>query len=486
MSLMRDYCYYNYNRRVEESGAKSGSDLILNTFGNNGAIIRRYKEDMRLIKDKLKKYYMDKVNAQLPNPMGEKEFFEMMDDLQNNVIEKAAEKMNSQIDMPGTYGETVAAVAQDASNLQRVFGQFKKIAEQIAGSSFSKNPLPIITKDMISGKPSAYKILQKYREAYLNSETTFKVDASYTRAIAEHAGQINTIMSNLSALEAIQAGGISEFGTKIESDAINKLIDYTWRFLKIVTGFVSEDNLKDDLEEFLSDDISSMFSKDNVTITSSGTQQNKKGIKVKTEDIAIEMDFQKMLKGETGTMKVKLPGISVKRTDATINSLGNPEVNIRIKGTSMGNYLEGLDDDNIMYEFFNAYACYNMALTHLKQKAALGKENQAAMDTMYDYMHACMLPIALAGNMNYEDFAYFLVVNDKVYNMIDILEDIIASGDFSSVSSELSQKQTGVKNAHNSYWSDNDPTGKQRSDAIIAHIRNLKNITMHLRLALKI
>jgi hypothetical protein len=82
-----------------------------------------------------------------------------------------------------------------------------------------------------------------------------------------------------------------------------------------------------------------------------------------------------------------------------------------------------------------------------------------------------------------------MVINDKVYNVAEIMEKISNEKDDQSyVSSDLQKHQYNIKNAHNRYYQkETDPTsnkeGETRSRMIINDIRN-RNITMELSLNL--
>jgi hypothetical protein len=71
----------------------------------------------------------------------------------------------------------------------------------------------------------------------------------------------------------------------------------------------------------------------------------------------------------------------------------------------------------------------------LKSKASLDSSAKEAMQDMYNYMHAAMLPFALAGSLTKDDFAYFLIINNKVYNIFQIMD--LIDNNFDIVSSNL-------------------------------------------------
>lgn len=106
------------------------------------------------------------------------------------------------------------------------------------------------------------------------------------------------------------------------------------------------------------------------------------------------------------------------------------------------------------------------------------------MKNMYNYYHAAMLPLAVSGSLTSDDFAYFLVVNDKVYNVIEIIQKVANNDDFSSIESNLSTHQNNIKNIHQrSFVPERDPhsniEGYERSSYMINTINKL-NIVIKL------
>ena len=194
---------------------------------SNNKIKQRYKESTTELNEKLKKIYLSKINSISSNKMGEKEFFNLLKNIQENALEEAAEKMTqklqttdiSMLDIVKSTG-----IEKDVSNLQNIFNKFKDILEQITGGTFSKNPIPILTKDMLNGDVSVDNIKKVYRDAYLSDRFTFKVDSTYTRAISSHANEINKMLASMSALENIKNGGMNSFSLETQNKTINAFI----------------------------------------------------------------------------------------------------------------------------------------------------------------------------------------------------------------------------------------------------------------------
>lgn len=194
---------------------------------SNNKIKQRYKESTTELNEKLKKIYLSKINSISSNKVGEKEFFNLLKDIQENALEEAAEKMTQKLQTTNISMLDIikpTGIEKDVSNLQNIFNKFKNILEQITEGTFSKNPIPILTKDMLKGDISIDNIKKVYRDAYLSDRFTFKVDSTYTRAISSHANEINKMLASMSALENIKNGGMNSFSLETQNKTINAFI----------------------------------------------------------------------------------------------------------------------------------------------------------------------------------------------------------------------------------------------------------------------
>ena len=481
-----NYIHYQYNNWSKKNSPEDNTNYLMGIYSNN-KIKQRYKESTTELNEKLKKIYLSKINSISSNKMGEKEFFNLLKDIQENALEKAAEKMTqklqttdiSMLDIVKTTG-----IEKDVSNLQNIFNKFKDILEQITGGTFSKNPIPILTKDMLKGDMSVDNIKKVYRDAYLSDRFTFKVDSTYTRAISSHANEINKMLASMSALENIKNGGMNSFPLGTQNETINAFIWSIYTTINRIVGFVSEDVLKDFLPEILKENVFKDLPAD-VIVKTEGTKGTDV-FSVKTEDISISLNMNNInYNKEAGNIQISLPGVSLKRTNLKNN---NTLAKIQVKSTKLGTLLNNIELNGNIWDFYNAYSDYNMAIKQLNKSRALpaqlNKGANLAMKNMYNYYHAAMLPLAVSGSLTSDDFAYFLVVNDKVYNVIEIIQKVANNDDFSSIESNLSTHQNNIKNIHQrSFIPERDPhsniEGYERSSYMINTINKL-NIVMKL------
>lgn len=486
MSAIGDYIHYQYSNFTGKNNPSDNASHLIAVYTQE-KIKQQYNLSTELLNEKLKNNYMSKIKSVSNNKIGEDEFFSLLKDLQKNVLNKAANEMVNTLQSNKSFYELgLGDLKKDIGNLQFVLDTFSTITTQITKGSFSENPIAILTIDMLKGDMSVSNIKETFRNQYLTNKTTFKVDDSYSRAIKSHKNEINKIMASLSALKSIQKGSMKNFNTSIQSEVIQSLCISIWKTLNRMIGFVSEDVLADIMPKYLSSEMKNLG---DFSVSTSGTSKDSI-FKVKTEDISLTMDINKMLKGkENGEIKIKLPGVSLKRTSIKNNN----KTKIHIKtGAALSNFLDNINISTSLSEFYHAYADYNMAIKKGTKRAKPAELNKATaskgMYNMYNYFHAAMLPMALAGSLDKDDFAYFIVINDNVYNVIEIIDKVANDEDFSFISSNLGSSQTTIKNAHNSFYQPEvDPTSdkesEKRSDLILSKIRSLK-INMQLNLSL--
>jgi hypothetical protein len=490
MSAVSDYIHYRYSNYTGLSDAGANADYLAGVYSNS-KVQQQYKLSTDNLNSKIKALFASKfASLKSDNIEGENEFFKLLDDIQNNVLPAAAQSMTQKISTTNLSRQDLASATKSANELQNVINIFENILQQITGGSYSENPIAVLTADMLDGNINISTIKEKYREAYIQDGTTFKVDDSYTRAVASHKNEINKLLANLSAIKNIQEGGMSNFDVSLQSQTINALIWSTYSTLNRIVGFVSEDTLAIDIEKYLNENLVKEIQNSNVEFISSTTGTEKGSIfNTQTKDISIQMNFQDMLNGKQGEVQISLPGITLKRTNIKSNNIAKIHVKTN---TNLSNFLNNMNLNTNIMDFYQAYADYNMSIKRSNYKTALPADlntNAApAMENMYNYFHAAMLPMALAGSLDSEDFAYFMVINDKVYNVIEIIQKIADNNDYSFIESNLKSNQTNIKNLHNSYYQQEiDPLsnieGETRSKMIRSAIDKSK-ITMQLNLAL--
>jgi len=321
MSAIGDYVgyiHYEYNHVTGRKTPQDNANYLIGIYSNS-KVQQRYRESITFLNNKVKEKYLSQINAAATNKVGEKEFFALLDDIQKDSMSKAAEKM---VDQLGTTGVGMADVAVALNKmedqpqlLQNIINSFKKIMQQITNSSFSRNPIPVLTYDMLKGDVSIDNIKKTFRDAYLSDGMTFKVDKSYSRAIGSHMNDINKVLASLSAIESIQGGSMKDFSSEVQSNAIKAFVWSVFNRINIIVGFVSEDKLAEILPDELQKRIASFFvgEKVSVKVSQEGTQSTKQ-LNVKTEDVSINLNFDKILEGQaSGQIDVRLPRSIIKK-----------------------------------------------------------------------------------------------------------------------------------------------------------------------------
>lgn len=487
MSAVSEYIHYHYNyqvvRQPKESTPEANAEYLANMYAQN-KVRMQYYTSLQFFKTRLETMY--KIGLTPANPQGETEFFNLLHDLENEILPKAAEDMVRDLEMPDLSIPQLRDAVGDIEKTQAVFDRFKIVVEQLTKGTFSKNPLPILTAPLIAnteGDNTAQKIRRVYRDAYLKDGTTFKIDNTYKGALRDHAGQINTILANMSAIQSILGGSMKKFNNRVQSECMSGLLMGTFKLLNTVVGDVSEERLSESMEPYIAQYLQNHGIKD-VRLANEGSKKGTSIYSKKTEDISINMDLEQMLNGKEGTISITLPGVTLKRT----NIVPNQKVaKINVKNhTVLGKMLDNAQMSVPLQQFYQAYATYNMSIKDRKNsRAQLNRSANDAMEQMYDYIHASILPTALAGSLHSGDFSVFMVINDRVYNVAEMIQKLGEDDDYGYITSDLSKKQTGVKNKHNEIF-DGYPNPWQRwnrSADIKEVIRNL-NITVQLNINL--
>ena len=304
MSAIGDYVHYHYNYQVVDQPQESTPEAnaaYLSSVYSKARVRSQYMLSLQFLQKKLKiMYQMNLIN--LPsNGRGEKEFFDLIHDLEHEILPKAAEEMTQKLEMPNTSIPEIAAAKYSPEKTQMLFNRFKEVAQQLTGGTFSKNPIPVLTARMLvkaEGNSPAQQARKAYRDAYLADGTTFKIDDSYKGALADHAKQINNILANLSAIESILQGkSMKTFSSELRSETLTGLLQGTYSMLNVVIGDVSEERLKEAMIPYLAD----YLKKGGIEKIEVGNFGSSKGNSIynkQTEDISISMNLEEMLNGK--------------------------------------------------------------------------------------------------------------------------------------------------------------------------------------------
>lgn len=95
MSAIGDYVHYQYSHFTNSKSPEGNAAYLAKTFGHS-KVKQQYKQSLKDLKSKLNTLYRQKIKIN-GDPMGEKEFFKLLNDLQNDGITKAANAMVSSL-----------------------------------------------------------------------------------------------------------------------------------------------------------------------------------------------------------------------------------------------------------------------------------------------------------------------------------------------------------------------------------------------------
>lgn len=227
----------------------------------------------------------------------------------------------------------------------------------------------------------------------------------------------------------------------------------------------------------------------------SSSNKNKSGYRVQTSDLSIVITDTK------GEIQLKLPGISLKRTSSGSQS-SNRTYNIHVKSSSIGKLIAnaGLGQNSAfdLNTFYNYYA-NNKRTTH-----RFGENNETVVNKvthinqMYKAFYSAILLTAIAGSLTVDDFAYFLVINDKIFTAEEIIQKAL-TGDANIIGGKIEKDsgystlftaQDAIRQHHEQLFNllqkpnVNDRTqAKERSNRIIQKINKIK-LTLNLKMQL--
>lgn len=193
------------------------------------------------------------------------------------------------------------------------------------------------------------------------------------------------------------------------------------RTISTVAGLMAEYSLTDLLNtKFLKNGKYSLGNGFQLQISQVGAQSGKneakKGYSTGTADIQISVTNSK------GIVVLNLPSISLKRTSSGASNK-MPKYNIHIKTTKVGKLIElgefvqqGFD----LGLFYNAYANHKRR-THTMPGGEPVYNEVTNINQMYRSFHTAALLTSLTGSLDTTDFAYYLVINDKLFTADEIL-----------------------------------------------------------------
>ena len=393
---------------------------IGNSF-NDVLIQTQYKISKKRLDDAFG-VYINRAKSSLKNngvnEPNEEEIKNLLNDIQNNVLTKAAKEMTDKVILPeNQYFSQGKSFKDAAKSLGEILEKLKVAFENIMDKNTIQELLKIeITEAVANTKFSKNsKELKEIRDTYRN----FTIPKSFSVNINEPASgaRVQKLVKNMIILQNMlnkyKNGGKGSLVAG-ESELIQSFIWSTTSLLRILLGFVSEDTLVDIVQDEITDELQKSFQgvkEISISAEKVGSKRNESQ-NVNTADISISLDLKKGLKtGNAGKIELKLPDISLKRTSVNLDS---PKAEIKIKTKAK------LDRFFADGSFGNKTQDIVHFITAPEKNEPRDKKKKHTKD-FFDYLKIAMFPSAIAGNLTPDDFAYFFIINNRVYNVIDII-----------------------------------------------------------------
>ena len=325
--------------------------------------------------------------------------------------------MNDSVVLPKNQYFKGDSFEEAAKSLGLIMEELEKAFSLIADPKILNELVTQEIQDAIAkvtnrGEGAISKDLEEIRNEYrslVNVPKEFEINGQKKIVNPQTQKLFKNIAFLKNMLKKYESGG-KDFKVGAESDLIKSFIWSTVTLLRTMLGFISEETLAKEVQNVVNKDLEKHFQGKGVSFVAQkvGSERNTSK-NVKTADVSASIVLTD-LKG--GQISIDLPDISLKRTSA---DLSKDTATIKIKTKAK------LD------RFFNdgSFGRRNNDIIHF-----LAANTSDASDELhrknhtkyfFDYLKIAMFPTALAGNLTPGDFAYFFVVNNRVYSVLDII-----------------------------------------------------------------
>lgn len=410
---------------------KEELDPLMNRY-NAALIERQYKKSMATTREKLVKTFKNDLAPYLKGNQDDDEFFRLLNDVQTKVYDKSAEQMANKIGM----GLTAAEISQTTSEknvkefikkLDKCITTMKSVFEPFGKGTFQEEVGSTFKMDNILSNINNNGVAQAVSDAkaasreYFGSNYSFSFNETFKRSFDAQKKNIQSAMANLEVLKKLAREVQNQGGPQVSeevSEFAKAFLMSTFSYVGKIVGVFSEDFLQKDIKTHINKTLEKSFQNNKkIKVETTGTEKGTV-FHTKTTDIQISLDVQKMLDGKAdGTIQINLPGASLKRTRNQQG--GSGKISLKT-GASFKNFIDNMDISNKnkhLSNFYNAFVNYRRSFN---KHFVFSDKNK--MENMYSFFKVAMFPLAAAGSLDKEDFAYFLVINNQTYNVIDIMQ----------------------------------------------------------------
>ncbi len=468
--------YFEKNDKL--SGVNADERGFLKIF-TTAMIERQKKVALDLVKQTFEKKFvqpniakMSEIKSIKNKEVAREEYLNLVRDVQEQALPQAAATMVKELQMVpwdkiDTENPNLNVVIQ---NLQVFIDKVRKTLKKVESDFKKPETITALISDkelnaLVSGNTQVSSELstetnafrRKLREDIMGSEE-FSIDlkGKYKNGVDSYLKTVAMVEANLIILESFKTeDNLKNLPVKVRSTMMQQLIGSTWAMLnRNIIGFMSEERLSTALvnSKKVKEAINQSLSKNNknqngVTITGTfesavtGAESSLVFSK-KTSDVSLDINIEKMIDGESiGTFSVSFPSVSLKRT--FVKQGKRQSINLKTD-TKLGHFFEIKQafgetnkkrQDMLQEAFYNAFAKYKAKRNEknevISAKVSEKKANKDRiiyddeMTAVYKWFRYLALVPALTGSQNKDDFAFFFVVNDKVYTADKIVAKVI-------------------------------------------------------------
>lgn len=308
-------------------------------------------------------------------------------------------------------------VKENVNNLNAVIKKLNEFMGSLEKFVSTKDYKKIVTNATISSYKGGNNFLNNY-EHIRQLRENFAIGGLISTKNGSLSGNFNNLLGQKVALERLLQQIDSKerkIITKKQSEIITHAISSAIVQAASLSGLIMEGVKAQQIEQNIPDIIKDVFDNStHLTVSQTGTKNTEKSSGIKSTS---KGDVEIIIDKDTANIKVNIP-MSIKHTSYNFGQKG--ELSIQ-SGSSIRNVLKAINVDESSFEY---QGILNMILWGGKGSGAHAYDANSRTQTL-NLIRKANIVNALAGNLKGSDFAYYFVVNNKVFTTKDIIQKIL-------------------------------------------------------------
>lgn len=392
---------------------------------------------------------------------------------------------------------------RDLAHSEKIFKQMDEFINYASKFYSSQSGQDFLSFLIAEGKGYDKKAINSKMQQIINSKQAHifdRTDEEMSRGASNKFIELKRILE--SSNQDFCKYAIKEFQSKVQTNpkmTLGKVINYYYRMMHTLIGYMYEQMIN----TFLNVELISQMKKglpSGVSILATNISDNLTGGKTSLSFHTPTTDLT--LAGQNGSIKFKFPvGFSIKKSSGSDASKFK---DLHIKSSSIGKLLELSRAYGLWNESKYGEAFYNIMANHGRHKTTNSKggggngsyyyyENNTSDDSLapiLNKMNKMFTLFGIAGSLTSDDLGSYIIVNNRIYSIYDIISRIDSSHFKAGGLSKSSQRNIRAQHRFlhlDGKDKDNTPSielGKTRSTNIIQSIFN-ETIFLKLNLDLK-